>query len=124
MTQANSGPKPGEGAWLWLAKIVSGALIFVVLAIHLTVNHMAEEGLLSHADVVAYYQNPLIILMEAFFLVFVVVHSLTGLRGILLDLNPRPGLMRMADAALLVLGSVSIVYGIWLLQAVMALGAS
>lgn len=112
-------PKPTENAWLWLFKIVSGVLIVVILIIHLIVNHFtAPEGLLSWAEVVAYYQNPLIPLMEGFFLVFVVSHSLTGLRSILLDLKPSRSLLSVIDAVLTIFGVSAIGYGIWLLLAI------
>lgn len=115
-----SSPKPTENAWLWLFKIVSGVLIVVILIIHLIVNHFtAPEGLLSWAEVVAYYQNPLIPLMEGFFLIFVVSHSLTGLRSILLDLKPSRDLLKAIDTFLVTFGIGVIIYGIWLLLAVM-----
>ena len=72
-----------ENAWLWLAKLASGVLIFAILVVHLVVNHfVAPNGLLSYADILAYYANPLIPLMEGVFLVFVVSHALLGLRGL------------------------------------------
>lgn len=113
--------KPTENAWLWLLKIASGVLILVILIIHLIVNHFtAPNGLLSYAEVVAYYQNPLIPIMEAFFLVFVVVHSLLGLRSILLDLKPTRALASMMDSVLTIFGVLAIGYGIFLLLAVVA----
>ncbi|GAB4578314.1 MAG: hypothetical protein Fur0022_10490 [Anaerolineales bacterium] len=112
-------PNPTENVWLWLLKIVSGVLIIVILIIHLIVNHFtAPNGLLSHAEVVAYYQNPLIPIMEGFFLVFVVVHSLLGLRSILLDLRPARSVLRVIDGLLMILGISAIGYGIYLLFAV------
>ncbi len=113
--------KPTENAWLWLLKIASGILILVILIIHLIVNHFtAPNGLLTYAEVVEYYQNPLIPIMEGFFLVFVVVHSLVGLRSILLDLKPTRALLSVIDGILTLFGTGAIVYGIWLLLAIVA----
>ncbi len=113
--------RSGENVWLWLAKLLTGVGIVVVLLVHLVVNHfVAEGGLLTHAEVVEYYTNPWIVLMEAVFLVFVVSHSLLGMRSIVLDLRPARGILRLVDAAFLVIGAVSIIYGLWLLQAVVA----
>lgn len=124
MQTAQSVPKSGEGSWLWLAKIVSGVLIFVLIGVHLTVNHfVAEGGLLTYADVVAYLSNPIIPIMEGTFLVFVVSHSLLGLRSILLDLKPGRGLLKVVDWVLSIVGIVSVVYGIWLLQVIVARGS-
>ena len=86
---APSSPKRYEGAGRWLLKIITGLFVVVFLGIHFIVNHLiAPEGLLTYSDVVKYYQNPIIVIMEISFLIVVVVHSFLGLRAILLDLNP------------------------------------
>lgn len=120
--QTQSAPKPGESTWLWLLKIFSGLLILVVLIIHLVVNHFtAPEGLLSFQDVINYYRNyPIVPFMEGFFLIFVIAHSLLGVRSIVLDLNPSKAFTKAMDVVLLVVGLGFSVYGIWLLYAIMA----
>ena len=125
MQNTISQPKAGESYLLWFIKIVSGLLIVVILFIHFLVNHyLAPEGLLSHAEVVAYYRNyPIVPIMEGFFLVFVVSHSLIGTRSILLDLNPKKAVMRIIDALLVLIGLVATGYGIWLLFAVINWGS-
>lgn len=124
MLDAKSAPKPGESSWLWLIKVFSGLLIIVILIIHFLVNHLfASEGLLDHAAVVAYYRNyPIVPIMEGFFLIFVVSHSLIGTRSIILDTNPSRPVMRVIDWILVLIGVVSITYGIWLLFAIMGQG--
>jgi succinate dehydrogenase / fumarate reductase membrane anchor subunit len=124
MVNEKNNRKPIEGTGIWLLKIITGILVIVVLAIHFMVNHwLAPNGLLSYVEVVKYFQNPLVLVMEGLFLVFVVSHSLTGLRGIILDLNPNHSTMRIIDIVLVVLGVVSVVYGVWLLFAVAGQGA-
>src|ERR1044071_8768071 len=104
-----AGPRPRETSWIWLAKVVSGVLIFVLLIVHLIVNHLvAEGGLLTYADVLVYYANPLIPAMEGIFLVFVVTHALLGMRGIVLDLDPSPALTRRLDAVFVGVGALAI----------------
>ncbi len=112
-----------ENALLWFIKLLAGGMIFVFLVIHFIVNHLlAPGGLLTFQDVVAYYQNPLVILMEACFLAFVLVHSFLGLRSVILDLNPSVRLVRILDVVLLTCGVSAFLYGVWLLFAVSALG--
>lgn len=124
MQTTTSSPKPGETAWLWLLKILSGVLIVVVLGIHFVVNHyLAPEGLLDYAGVVAYYQNLFVPIMEGAFLVLVVVHSLLGVRGIVLDLNPTSRVLRIFDISITLFGCAAIVYGLWLLSVVVSQGA-
>lgn len=123
MQNITSAPDSGENVWLWLLKTGSGVLILVVLGIHIVVNHfVAPGGLLTFDDVVAYYQNPLIPIMEGFFLLFVVAHSLLGVRSILLDLDIAPAAMRWISGFLIVAGVGAIGYGAWLLLAIVAYG--
>ncbi len=106
------GPKPGESAWIWLAKIFTGLFVIVLLAIHFAVNHLlAPQGLLTYSDVVAYYSHWIVPVMEIFFLAFVVSHALIGTRSILLDLNPTARWLRFIDIGLVALGAGAIVYG-------------
>jgi succinate dehydrogenase / fumarate reductase membrane anchor subunit len=122
MQATQTGPKPGESSILWLVKILSGLLIIVILVIHFLVNHFyAPEGLLSFNDVVNYYINyPIVPIMEGFFLVFVVSHSLIGMRSIFLDLNLNKPTRQVIDVVLIVVGVVSVVYGLWLIGAILA----
>ena len=123
MLELKSSPKSGENVWLWLIKLLSGIGILVILIVHLLVNHLIpEEALLTHADVVEYYTNPWIVLMEAVFLIFVISHSLIGLRSIVLDLQPSRTVLRVVDWSFYIVGLVATVYGVWLLRAVVALG--
>jgi succinate dehydrogenase / fumarate reductase membrane anchor subunit len=110
--------------WLWLVKMITGPLLVILLLIHFIVNHfIAETGLLTYADVVAYYRNPLIPIMEILFLTTVVTHSLIGLRGILLDLNPTRRLLKVIDGGLVILGLVAVSYGVWLALVIASKGA-
>lgn len=116
--------KPREGALLWLYKIVAGLLIVVLLGVHFIVNHLvAPGGLLTYADVIRYYQNPVIPIMEVAFLVFVISHALVGLRSILLDLNPSNRLLKITDGIFWLAGIGFTVYGIWLIIAIVRQGA-
>jgi succinate dehydrogenase / fumarate reductase membrane anchor subunit len=116
-------PRSGEGAGLWFLKILTGFLVIVVLIIHLIVNHLiVEGGLLTYADVVRYYQNPIIPIMEIAFLIFVVTHALMGLRSVLLDLHPSNKVLRLINYGLVVLGVGSIAYGTWLILVIVGRG--
>jgi succinate dehydrogenase / fumarate reductase membrane anchor subunit len=114
-TQYISAPRSGENTWLWLLKIITGPLLLILLGIHLVVNHfVGETGLLTYADIVAYYQNPIIPIMEVCFLIAVVTHSLSGLRGVILDLNPSRNVLKVIDVVLVIFGVAVVIYGTWL----------
>lgn len=107
--------KKYEGTGRWLIKIFAGLIIVLLLGIHFVVNHLvAPDGLLTYIDVVRYYQNPLIVVMEILFLIVVVTHAFLGLRSIILDLNPSLVVLKMVNTALFIVGVAAIAYGIWL----------
>jgi succinate dehydrogenase / fumarate reductase membrane anchor subunit len=114
----------GENVWLWIVKIVTGPLLVILLSIHLIVNHfISQTGLLTYADVVAYYRNPIIPIMEICFLAIVITHSLIGLRGIILDLTPSRVILKIVNWAFVVLGITSVSYGVWLILVIVSKGS-
>jgi len=115
MINAKSTPRAGENTWLWLTKMITGLLVVILLLVHFIVNHFIAEGaLLTYEDVVAYFSNPWIVLMEITFLIIVVSHGLIGLRSVILDLNLSRRIMSITDWVLITVGVISIGYGIWL----------
>ena len=125
MAATTSLQKSREGTWLWLYKMVAGFLIIVLLGVHFIINHLvAPEGLLTYSDVVKYYTNPIIPVMEIAFLIFVTSHALIGLRSIVLDLNPSARLLRVVDIVFSAVGVVSVIYGIWLIVVIVQRGSA
>ena len=125
LSNSRSGPRPGENTWIWLIKIATGPLLVIIIALHFVVNHYMgsmSSGLMTYDDIIAYYQNPIIPAIEILFLVTVVTHSLTGLRGIVLDLNPSPKVLTIVTWLLVILGVTSVGYGIWLALAIAGQG--
>jgi succinate dehydrogenase hydrophobic anchor subunit len=121
-----SGPRPGENTWIWLVKIVTGPLLVIVLGLHLTVNHYlgsVPTGLMTYDDVIRYFQNPIIPAIEILFLITVVTHSLIGLRGIILDMNPSRNTLSIVTWLLVILGVSSVLYGIWLALTIASKGS-
>lgn len=121
-----SSPRPGETTWLWLIKIVTGPLLLLVLGLHFTVNHYLgslSSGLMTYDDIIRYFQNPIIPAIEILFLITVVTHSLIGLRGIVLDMNPSRQVLSAVTWLLSLLGVASVIYGIWLALTIASKGA-
>jgi len=114
-------PQNSTGTLHWFTQAGLGILLIVLLSVHLLVNHwIAPQGLLSHADVVRYYDVPGIALMEIMFLVIVTAHCLLGLHSILLDLNLPYILNTICTLLLVVLGLTAVIYGsrlTWLITA-------
>ena len=100
----------------WLLQAISGILLVLLLCVHLIVNHLvAPHGLLTYADIVHYYDFPGIALMEAGFLIIVTTHCLLGLHSIVLDLNPPAFVRRLTTLFSIILGAITIFYGIYLI---------
>ena len=126
LSSPGSGPRPGENTWIWLIKIATGPLLVLVIILHFTVNHYMgsmSSGLMTYDDIIAYYQNPIIPIIEIVFLATVVTHSLIGLRGIILDMNPSRKVLSIVNWLLVILGVFSVGYGIWLVFAIASLGS-
>jgi succinate dehydrogenase / fumarate reductase membrane anchor subunit len=105
-------PRNFSGTLRWFSQAGLGILLVILLSIHLIVNHLAApHGLLSHADVVRYYDIPGIALMEIIFLAVVTTHSILGLHSILLDLNLPPTLNNICTWLLVIAGVAAILYG-------------
>jgi succinate dehydrogenase hydrophobic anchor subunit len=125
MELSQTGSQTRETSTLWLIKAITGVLIVVILVVHFTVNHMlGQNALLTYEDIVQYYTNPVVPLMEVVFVVFAVSHSLIGLRGIILDMKPSDGLLKILDWASIILGIAAIVYGISLIAVIVSRGAA
>lgn len=123
MEITRTGSQPRETSSLWMIKALTGLLIIVILGVHFVVNHiLGENALLTYQDIVRYYTNPIIPLMEIAFVIFVVSHSLIGLRGIILDLKPSASTTKVIDWAFVILGTVAVVYGIWLISRIVSAG--
>ena len=105
----------------WFMQAALGVLLVVLLAVHLIVNHLVTPGgLLTYAQVVAYYDLPGIVLMEALFLGAVTAHCLLGMHSLLMDLDPGPNQTRFINVTLTGLGLAAVAYGVWLLVQIAA----
>jgi succinate dehydrogenase hydrophobic anchor subunit len=112
------GRRSGQPPRSWLATTITGLALLLLLGVHMVANHFvihAVGGLRSYRQVVEYLSNPAIFVIESLFLLFVTVHAMLGLRGVILDLDPAPRVRRWIDAALFVLGLATISYGYFLL---------
>ena len=100
-------------AWLW--QVFTGVGLVVLLGLHFVANHfIAKGGLRNFADVVAYLRNPIILVLELLFLVFVTAHALLGVRAILLDLGFSERTENRLNRVLRGVGVLTVSYGLWL----------
>lgn len=105
----------GSGGGLWLLQVLTGALLILVLGLHMIAHHfVVEGGLRTYTDVLAYVSNPLIFVIELVFLLVVTTHAMLGLRAIVIDLEPGKGLLRIVNVGLSALGVLIMAYGVWL----------
>jgi succinate dehydrogenase hydrophobic anchor subunit len=107
-------PRP---TFAWVAQVVSGVLLLVLLTVHVVAQHfVVDGGLRTYADVVAWIRNPVVFAVEALLLVCVTWHAIAGVHGILLDLGLRGRAERVVARVLGDLAVATILYGLWLLS--------
>ncbi len=125
MENQTDSSKSAGGGLLWLTQVLSGALLILVLGLHMVAHHfVVEGGLRTYSDVLVYISNPLIFVIEVIFLVVVTIHAMLGLRAIIIDLEPGKGLLQAANIGLSILGVVILAYGIWLALALQSLAGN
>ncbi|MCI0519591.1 MAG: hypothetical protein L0Z70_04970 [Chloroflexi bacterium] len=106
----------------WFVQAALGALLLVLLGVHLVVNHLAApQGLLSYAQVIRYYDMPGIPALEVAFLVVVTAHCLLGLHSLALEVKMTPGVRAGVAWLLAALGVGVVAYGMYLVWVVAAL---
>ena len=120
-------PKPltreRASSWSWILQAFTGALLVVLLGLHMVVQHfVVAGGLRDYHQVAVYLSNPFLFLLEISFLVIVTWHAMLGVRAILLDLGLKPSAERKWTAALSVVGLIIVAYGIWLSATIVAQG--
>ncbi|MCB2174632.1 MAG: hypothetical protein KQH57_02395 [Actinomycetales bacterium] len=106
------------GSWGWIAQVVTGGALGVLVVVHLVAQHFvvdAPAGLRDYDAVIAYLASPLMLVIEALFLVVVTWHAMLGVRAIAFDLGLGAVGRRRVTVAVSVLGVVTLGYGIWLL---------
>jgi succinate dehydrogenase membrane anchor subunit len=117
-TRPQARPPRSRGTRGWGITTLSGLAVLVLVTVHMVANHFVIEsigGLRDYRQVLEYISNPVIFVMESLFLVFVTVHAMLGLRGVLLDLDPTPGTVRWIDRGLVVLAIATLAYGFLLI---------
>jgi succinate dehydrogenase hydrophobic anchor subunit len=102
----------------WRATTLTGVALLVLLTVHMVANHFVIDsvgGLRDYDQVLDYIASPLIFTIESFFLLFVTVHAMLGVRSVLHDLDPGPRLRRWLDVGLVTLGLATLGYGYFLI---------
>lgn len=111
----HQGPRQDRSGAIWLIQAFSGLLLVALLLLHMVAHHfIVEGGLREFRQVVDYASHPAIFAITIIFLIVVTVHTVLGLRAILIDLRPSLAARRSIDWLLLAIGVAIIIYGIWL----------
>jgi succinate dehydrogenase membrane anchor subunit len=108
----------GRQTLVWRATASSGVALVVLITVHMVAHHFVVQGtggLRSYRQVLEYVANPAIFTIELLFLVAVTVHAMLGLRGVLFDLATGVRARAWISRALVVLGVVTVAYGVALI---------
>ena len=109
----------GHRSRTWKATAGSGVALLVLVTVHMVAHHFVVEevgGLRTYAQVLDYIANPIIFVIEILFLVVVTTHAMLGLRSVLFDFGLSTRAKRMVARGLLVLGVVTVAYGVTLIS--------
>jgi len=107
---------------LWTWHVLAGLVILVLLGLHMTIMHLeAIVGIFNPAgghpvdwaNVAARAKSAFFAVTYVLLLGAALFHGLYGLRNILFELNPPPGLKRALGVLLLVVGLGLFVVGSW-----------
>jgi len=116
--------------WTW--HIIAGIVILVFLSLHMAIMHLtAILGIFNPAggEAVAWANVAARSRMVGFVIVYIVLlgaalyHGLYGLRSILLELGPKPGLQKAINVVFWLGGIVLFAVGTWAAIASKALGS-
>jgi succinate dehydrogenase hydrophobic anchor subunit len=102
----------------WKATAYTGAALLVLVTIHMVAHHFVVEevgGLRTYAQVLDYISNPIMFVIEIAFLVVVTTHAMLGLRSVLFDFGLSVKAKRLVARGLLILGILTIAYGVTLI---------
>jgi len=103
----------------WLIQVVTGALVLLLVTLHMIANHfIVPNGLRNFSDVVDYLRTPIVLFFEVTFLVVVTWHGLLGLRAVLFDFGLSARTERLITWVLTVVGVATVGYGLWLTSVV------
>ena len=115
---AGPGTTSGGRPRTWLSTAFTGMALLVLVTVHMVAHHFVVKeigGLRTYEQVLEYIGNPVIFVIEAVFLLVVTWHAMLGLRAVALDLDLPPGLARLVRPGVVVLGVVTVVYGLVLI---------
>jgi succinate dehydrogenase hydrophobic anchor subunit len=109
-----------QGLWTW--HIGAGAVILVLLGLHMTIMHLdaivrvfnpAPGDPVDWANVVARGKSVFFLVNYVVLLGAALFHGLYGLRNILFELNPAAGLKKALNGLFVVAGLVLFAVGTW-----------
>jgi succinate dehydrogenase hydrophobic anchor subunit len=117
---ATPAPEAGSGGG-FAAQAFSGAALLALLTVHMVAQHfVVSGGLRRYEDVVEWLSNPIVVVVELAFLVFVTWHALLGVRAIVFDFGPSRRAARVINWALIVFGVAIVAYGAWLVMTIVS----
>jgi len=112
-----------RGSLSWIGQAVSGVLLLGLVGIHMIGHHyIVEGGLRNYNQVLEWLARPFITGVEILFLIVVTYHALAGVRAIIFDLELNRTQQQRVTAALVIVGLLTIGYGLWLAVQLSRLG--
>lgn len=114
--------QPGRGGSLgWIFQVLSGALLLVLLGVHIVTQHfVVKGGLRDYAQVLSYLSNPAVLAVESLFVLVLIWHAMLGLRAVLFDFGFGRRGQVMITWGVAALGTVTAGYSFWIIATLAA----
>lgn len=110
-----------RGFWSWALQRLSGLFLAFFVGVHVVLVYFLRQGRVDAAGVIERLEgSPLMVTFYAAFVLVVVFHALNGVWGIVLDFGPSHGGRRRLRNTLWTVGVVAVVYGLFVLRALVA----
>ncbi|MFW9779743.1 MAG: hypothetical protein ACFFE8_12890 [Candidatus Heimdallarchaeota archaeon] len=116
-----------RSAQWWVLQRISGAFTFVLLGLHMVLNHylnpfveaqypdiVRDYGIASFRVVQIKMANPLYLIVSFLFVIFLLFHAFNGVRTVWLDIIPGDASRRFIGWAVVILIVVLTLFTLWL----------
>lgn len=106
---------PTDGSMNWFLQRISGIMILPLLGMHLIIIHFIEDNQASASETIRRFGDAWYIIFDFLLISSLTYHALNGLGTVLYDFNPSEKQEKIIRYGLMILGILTIVWGVAIL---------
>jgi succinate dehydrogenase hydrophobic membrane anchor protein len=104
-----------DGSLNWFLQRISGVMILPLLGIHLIIIHFLTENQASADETIKRFKDLWYLIFDFLLISSLTYHALNGVGTILYDFNPSKEKERIIRNGLMILGIVTVIWGVTIL---------